>query len=312
MGAAGQGAMTGISYPRKLPSLSDYLADLEQRGFRILRGRNGTFWVRHEIGAMVRVPTFSLVPPSPREVNEVFWKGRALCISFILEADEQHPQNAWLYISSDRTYSLRGLGKGTKWSIKHGLQHLRTGLVESRDLLKHGMQAFCDTRKRVGLSDGTPEEFKRRFGLREGVAGHVFFGAWYQDQLVAFLSMTDVDDWLEIEGSFSMTDFLKYHPNDSLLFSALNHYLVEGGKSIVSYGLSSIQASGNEAGLHAFKTKIGFEARPVHRVFKLHPLLRPFANNLTLWGLHMGLRFIPGNRLLKKAEGVLRVMLRNG
>src|SRR5262249_2031216 len=149
--------------------------------------------------------------------------------------------------------------------------------ISSDQLLARGVQAFCDTRRRVGLSDGTPEDFRRRFTSRVRCPGHVFLGAWKNDQLAAFLSITEVDDWAEIEGCFSMNALLDLRPNDALLFYALSYYLTERVFPLVSYGLGSVQAASNNAGLHGFKTKVGFEARPVHRAFVLQPLLRPFA-----------------------------------
>jgi len=286
-------------------AVRDYVTQLRKTGITILPGANETFWVRHEVGAMMRMPTFSLATPNPRELNEALLRGRAACISYILAADEQHPRNAWLYVSSDNTYSLEKLGKGTKSSVRRGLKSLRVEPVDPDKLLERGLQAFCDTRKRVGLNDGTEKEFRRRFAQRGRLAGHAFVGAWCEDHLVAFLSMIDVDDWVEIEGSFSLSAFLKHYPNDTLLFSVLIDYLVKRAKRLVSYGLSSIQSDGSETGLHAFKTKIGFEAIAVHRVFVLHPLLRPFANSITRWGVNVGLRLFPGSRVLKKAGGVL-------
>ena len=47
----------------------------------------------------------------------------------------------------------------------------------------------------------------------------------------------------------------------------------------------------------------------MHRAFVAHPLLRPFVNPLTLWGVNTVLRFRPGDRRLKKAGGVLACML---
>jgi hypothetical protein len=91
----------------------------------------------------------------------------------------------------------------------------------------------------------------------------------------------------------SMTALLSYRPNDTLIYTALYRYLVVS----------------NTAGLHRFKTKVGFEARPVHRAFVVHPPLRPLANRFALWGLNTVLRFRPTDRRLKKAGGVLASML---
>ncbi|MGH2506225.1 MAG: hypothetical protein ACRDHZ_02195, partial [Ktedonobacteraceae bacterium] len=117
-----------------------------------------------------------------------------------------------------------------------------------------------------------------------------------------------IDDWAEF-GCYSADDLLQYRPNDTLMYSALSHYLIEQKLRLVSYGLSSIQAESNAVGLHKFKRKVGFEARPVHRAFIPHPLLRPFVNHLVLSGVNTVLRFRPTDRRLKKVGGTLEYML---
>ncbi len=72
-------------------------------------------------------------------------------------------------------------------------------------------------------------------------------------------------------------------------------------------GLSTLTDS--NAGLHIFKKKVGYEARPVYRAFALHPLLRPLANRFTLWSLNTALRLKPEDRHLKKAGNALACML---
>ena len=102
---------------------------------------------------------------------------------------------------------------------------------------------------------------------------------------------------------------LALRPNDTLVAAALTEYLVLKRCRFVSYGLSSIQTVNNTAGLHIFKTKLGFEAKPVHRAFVAHPLLRPFANSVTQQCVRVMLTLVPRNRGLKKCDGVLSTML---
>ncbi len=285
-------------------SITEYASELVRRGIRVLPGAPGTFWISHETGAMMRVPTLHTVAPSPGEVREVVWRGRVALASYLREPDDRHPANAWLYLCTDRAYALDKLAPAMRRNVRRGLRELRIARVAPEELLAHGVQAFCDTRRRNGLSDGTPEEFQREFRWRAHCPGHVFLGAWKDETLAAFLMIIEVDDWAEIIG-FSMNAFLNLRPNDALFFHVLSHYLTERACRVVSYGLSSIQAESNRAGLHAFKTKVGFEARPVHRAFAVHPLLRPFANRLTLWGVNTALRFRPADRRLRKGRGVL-------
>jgi len=292
----------------EIRSITDYAADLARSGVQILPGGPGTFWTRHESGAMMRRPTFHLMPPAPDEVRRILWHGRVAIASYLIEPDERHPVNAWLYLCTDQAYSLDKLTPAMRRNVRRGLRELKITPLTREQLFTHGVQPFYDTRRRTGLSDGTIEGFRRYFAVRARLPEVVFLGAWKGDQLAAFLAITEVGDWAEI-GCFSMDTLLQYRPNDTLMYRALTYYLVERKIRIVSYGLSSIQAESNVAGLHRFKTKVGFKVQPVHRAFVPHPLLRPFVNRLTLWGVNTALRFRPGDRRLKKARGVLACML---
>ena len=290
-------------------SLTEYAADLARSGVQVLPGAPGTFWTRYLYGAMMRRPTFHVGPPAPGELREVFWRGRAMVASYLLEPDERHPANAWLYICTDQAYALEKLSPVMRRNVRRGLRELRIAPLTTEQVLAHGTQAFCETRRRLGLSDGTPEAFHHRFASRARFPEYVYLGAWKDDQLAAFLSMIQVDDWAEHEGTFSVDALRQYRPSDTLMYIALTHYLVERKCRLVSSGVSSIQVESNTAGLHRFKTKVGFEARPVHRAFVAHPLLRPFVNPLTLWGVNTALRFRPADRRLHEARGVLACML---
>lgn len=290
-------------------SITAYAAELARHGVPVLSGTEGTIWVQHDAGAMMRVPRFYLGLPATSEAQKVPWRGRVAAGSYLLEPDDHHPANACLYVCTNRAYALDKLPAAMRRNVRRGLKELRIAPLAPADLLAHGTQAFYDTRRRVGLSDGTPEEFRQRFSWRAQCEGHVFLGAWRDDQLAAFLSLIEVDDWVEIESCYSMNALLSFRPNDTLMYSVLSHYLHEREFCVVCYGLSSIQAENNAAGLYAFKMKVGFEAQPVHRAFVLHPFLRPFANRLTLRSMNAALRFWPRGRVLKKAEGMLAYVL---
>jgi hypothetical protein len=291
-------------------SLSEYAADLVRSGTRIVSGAPGTFWATHESAALMRRPIFLLTRPSTHEVHHALWSGRAAIASYLQEPDERHPANAWLYLCTDHSYSLENLGSATRRNVRRGLGELAIAPLTAEDVLAHGADAFCDTRRRAGLSDGTPEVFRRLYAAYARLPEYAFLGAWKDGQLAAFLTITEVEDWVEI-GDCSMDALLQYRPNDTLLYCALSHYLVERGCRVASFGVSTIQSTNDDAGLHRFKLKLGFEAVPVHRAFVPHPFLRPFTNRATLWGVNAALRFRPGNRRLRKVGGALVYFLSN-
>src|SRR6266849_546163 len=289
----------------QLRSMAEYATDLARSGVRILPGAAGTFWAEYQSGAMMRMPTFHLAPPTAQEIQQVLWRRRAAIASYLLEPDECHPANAWLYLCTDRDYALEKLAPEMRRNVRLGLKKLTISPLTADQLQAHGAPAFCETRRRLGLDDGTPEEFQRDLTAHASLPELVYLGAWKENQLAAYLSILEVEDWAEIAGTSSMDALRRYKPNDTLIYSALSHYLVERGCRVVSYGLSSIQVESNPAGLHQFKTKVGFEARPVHRAFVFHPLLRPFANGLMLRGMNTALRFMQGAPRLRMARGIL-------
>jgi len=295
--------------PAHILTLQEYAAALRDLGTKIVSGSGGAFWMENEHLSLIRMPTFDTQPLTEKEVNRVLRVGRTGIISYLLEPSDRQIQNAFLYICKNQNYRLENLPPSCRRNVRRGLSGLEIAHLTSDELLRHGWSAYADTRQRIGLSDGTPEQFHRRFGLRSKCSGHVFWGAWKGDVLAGFLSIVRVDRWAEVEGCFSMDAYLNLRPNDVLLYSVLSNYLCNEACEVVSYGVSSVQNMPNESGLHAFKTKVGFEAKPVHRVFLPHPFIRPFVGRVGRWGLRRLLRFSPRNRRLLKAQGMISHML---
>ncbi|MEX2493394.1 MAG: hypothetical protein WD425_16700 [Nitrospirales bacterium] len=301
--------MQSISSSDQAMSISEYAKELKNSGIRVVSVKSENFWVGYELGSLVRVPSFFVGTPAPGEVRQILWKSGKAVATYLLSPDESHTENAWLYVCNDHNYSLEKLSSPMRRNVRRGLRELEIKLITVEQLLLHGVEAFCDTRRRVGVSDGTATQFQRRFLQRAKCSAHVFWGAWNRDKLAAFLSVTEVDGWAEIEGCFSADAMLNLRPNDTLFFSVLSHYLTKKKIDIVSYGTSSIQESSNLETLHLFKTKVGFEARKVHRAFELHPFLCPIRNMTVLRLARFLLKLAPRNRILKKAVGTLAIML---
>jgi hypothetical protein len=288
--------------------MGEYARAVMATGVRGMPGCQGTYWMQYESAAMVRIPTFSMTQPEPGELRRVLWRGAAVA-SYLLPPDAQRPANAHLYICRRATYSVDRLSSAARRDIRRAERGLQFGPLDAGTLLANGWAAYRDTRGRVGLADGTQRDFTNRFEDFCRNPAHQILGAWNGCRLVAFMALVVVDEWVEIQGSFSTDDNLSSCPNDGLAHFVLDRFLVRGGFDLVSYGLSSIQLDSGREGLHRYKCKIGFESVPVHRAFVMHPALRPFANRLTLWGVKSILRHRPTARRMRKACGVLSEIL---
>jgi hypothetical protein len=291
-----------------------YVDYLRATGVHVSPGSQGTYWASFGDRVAWRLPMFHVGTPDPSEVDHAVGATGALAATYLVEPSERHAANAWLYLCSDQGYSLDKRPPEMQRNVRRAMRELTIAPLSPAEVLAHGASAFCDTRQRNGLDDGTPEHFRREFLSHVHRPGRAYLGAWKNGQLVAFLTILQVDDWMEFEfGCFSMTASLPYRPNELLIHLALSKYLLERKCRVVNYGLSSIQAQSSAAGLHRFKRKVGFQPRPVHRAFVLHPLLRPMANRATLraahWIVNGALRVKPRNRRLKLLDGMLACML---
>jgi hypothetical protein len=294
-------------------TLEEYVAGLRAAGVPVVPGAHGSYWVASAERVARRLPTFDLTVPSPEEVDQALLGTRALIASYATEADATSRANTWLYLCDDRHYSLQQRPAAMRRNVRRASRELVVAPLSSAEVMTYGHRAFCDTRWRNALDDGSLAGFYRYFARHVGLPGREYLGAWREGQLAGFVTIVRVDDWAEL-GLFSMTSMLPYRPNDALLYATLSSYLAAPDCRVVCYGLSSIEPGCTSSGLHRFKVKVGFEAKPVHRVFVLRRGLRSFASRLTLrsalFTIDAAIRIRPRNRRLKKLGGRLGAILR--
>lgn len=293
-------------------TLEEHLQALYSDKRAFSKGSQETFWVRYERWSALRVPVFALNAPTQAELRQAL--RRALVVSYLQLPSAAQPANTVVYLCRDHAYTLDKLPAAMRRNVRRGMSALTIQPLSTETVLQQGYPAYADTRQRIGLSDFDRHSFESRFLARARSPANVYLGAWLDKRLIAFLSITEVADWVEFESLFSCTDTLEYRPNDTLLYKALHYYLVESPRALVSYGIRSVQSQAEE-GLHQFKLKVGFEACAVHRAFVMHPSVRPFINGLSHALLRHLLRRFPKNRLLRKAEGLvttLRTQHRSG
>jgi hypothetical protein len=288
-------------------TLDQYSQELRKAGLRVVNGADKSLWISHERFALQRQPHFALHVPSRDEIQTVFAASHALLLSFVSEPTRDQSPNSVLYLCRDPEYSHEKLHKGGR--IRRGLREFELRETSQEEVLALGFAAYRDSRTRNHLSRISHEAFESRF--RRFQPAIRYFGAFKDGKMAAFCGGLEVEDWASI-GGWSADAFLSLRPNDALIYFVSYHYLVKSGVQALSYGLSSVQTSSNASGLHQFKVKMGFEAIPVRRTFILNPLVRPIINR-TSWKVTNSLhRLWPGNVMLKKAEGALRMAIQGG
>ena len=285
-------------------SIKEYLSFLQNLGNRVVSGDKNYLWVKYEGLSAIRFPEFNTIEPGREEIRRVFKKLKCILLSYIIIPNDENFVNSTLYNCSDNEYEISRLSKNARRDIRIGERNLRVGFVNWDDLLAGGLKAFKETRSRVSLSDGDEKSFRSRFTQFRSNPAHSAVAAWLGDEIIAFMSLIIVDDFVIIQGSFSTDDHRSLCPNNILANFVLSNFLNIRKFSTVCYGLSSIQENTQREGLHNYKVRIGFDAIPVQRIFLLHPRIAPFKGLLRLI-LRVLLFFLPHNRSIRKASGIL-------
>jgi hypothetical protein len=290
--------------PIDMTTAREYVEALHKQGIKAFLGQGRVFWLVSERIGLGRYPETCFDVPLPAEMRGLLWRSRCLVANYVRPVDDAHPANALLYVCTDRGYKLEDLSSVARRDARRALRAFRYEFLNPEAVLAHGARPYCDTRARVGLSDGTPEGFRGYTASLLATPGYKFVGAWCGDQLAAYMWMLMIDDWAAV-AAYASNEHLRSCPNNGLLHFALDYCLSQGRCNEVTYGLSSIQEVDRTASLDYFKKKVGFENRPVHRSFVFHPLVKPFVNPLTNLVLRGCLKLRPQSRILRKASGLL-------
>ena len=288
--------------------IEDYYDNfLKNTKINVTEGEGNYFWIKYEGLSAVRFPEFIVNPPSKNEIKRVFKKLKSLLLSYTILPKTTDDANAFLYNCTNNNYNIEDLIKNVRRDIRISQRHLDFEFTDWDDLLSNGFKAFSDTRSRVGLSDGTEKNFKNRFSEFSQNPSHKVVAAKLENEMVAFMSLIVLDDFVIIQGSFSTSEHRKFCPNNGLADFVLNYYLRQKEFKLVCYGLSSIQENTGKEGLHSYKVRIGFEAIPVKRVFIFNPFVSPFKFVIKS-SLYILLLIFPHNRPIRKASGIIKLL----
>lgn len=288
----------------KTVTIKKYYESLLKSNINVFQDNDDYFWVKYEKYSVVRFPEFNVQQPTTDEIKKVFKELKCYLLNYTIETNDPNNSNSILYNCRDKDYSLEKLSRSVRRNIRLAQRRLRYDFAEWDEILNGGLKAFADTRKRVGLSDGTERNFINRFTQFSKNEAHKFVATWLDEEIIGFMTLIIIDDFVIIQGTFSTDEHRSLRPNNVMVDFVLNYFLVDRNYSNVCYGLSSIQEDTGKEGLHYFKVKVGFDAVPVERVFILHPAIRPFKGAISLL-LHLVLLMMPKNRILRKAAGIM-------
>ena len=128
------------------------------------------------------------------------------------------------------------------------------------------------------------------------------WGALIDKVLVAYLVAVLAERCWEILVVRSLSEFLRFYPNNALLFTVLRQMLSRPQIEQVFFGVESIEGLSS---IDEFKLSMGFVKSPIRQRVVLHPLLRPaLCNPLAVRAVCGLARRQPQSEFWRKLNGI--------
>ncbi|KPK84486.1 MAG: hypothetical protein AMJ81_05405 [Phycisphaerae bacterium SM23_33] len=260
-------------------TLREYVDCLESVGQVCALSADGAgAWVPGARGELMRLPFSRTDPADPGELRRLLRKPGIWVVSYLLEPDQSHPADCFLYLCRDRSYEMADLKKRTRAAVRAGLKGLDVRLCSWDELAEKGYTAYADTDQRHGYPIPSRTAYEQFVQARRGSKFIDVWGAWDAGELAAWLTVLKLEDWALFDAAKSATACMGKSPNNALYYVITRSMLIQENRAWVSSGLSTVQAGVHPLSLHRFKLRMRHQAVPLRRVFVPHWLLRPMLN----------------------------------
>lgn len=230
----------------------------------------GIWW--REVNPFFCIPAWHLASFHAHEVAPPVLKS---LIGYLHLVPKNSYNNCWYYIIClDRLedYGIENLRRQTRQEIRRGLNHLDIRRITSLShLLTDGYQVYLSWFKRIiNIKGPKYNNFKKFHSLITNEISFdrkLFLGAYFGDKLIAFIIACVIDNTAYIEKCYSQTDYLKYHPTQTLLYSFISICKYNPSISKISLGPASFE----RPSLNKFKIRQGFDVKAFPAFIKINP-----------------------------------------
>lgn len=292
------------------PQIEQTVGQLRDRRISAALAHDGKHcWIPNTRGELMRHPSDSTAPVPDEEIREVLGLPGVWVASYMRDPTAEHPANCFNYLCRDPKYGLEGLSKYGRRDVRRGLRSFSVRTISWEELLENGQQAYADTTERHGHERNPRKELEEAVARQKNIPYYELWGAWKEHLLAAWIKVIKIDAWAFITEAYSAGAFHRDCPNNAVVYEATRTFLNEENRRVVSYGISSIQATSNIASLHKFKVRLGFEPVPFCRTFALHWMLKPMLVPKAaswFWDTVSGVR--PSSETLAKVAGLSRLV----
>ena len=219
-------------------------------------------------------PYHSIVLPPMSEIDQIFHETCGiLAIRFAAPVHSRVGKESAMYVCRS-PYNLSKLSSNTRSKVRRGMKRCVIRSISWRELMEYGWEAQIDTmkrhRKRVKTMGMTTDLSKCK--------AYEVWGAFVDNHLAAYVITLSVEDYAHILVSRSANAYLKFYPNNALIFTVVRELLARPDISTVSFGLAPLHPAPS---LEKFKLSMGFTPLPVRDCIVLSPRIKFMLNPAT-------------------------------
>ena len=250
-------------------SSESYASFLQSMGHDVVQ-QGDLWWFDVQKHIYMSFPFHREVDARHLDRNAIFHQG-----AWVLRFPCPLPQGRQSYIllASNKDYDLSHLSGKARNQTRRGLEACTVEQVDFADLYETGILLNRETMERQGrtVPGGHDAYWKKYYQQAAKTKGAEAWAAFYKGQMVAFIIAFLLDGCANILIVRSSRAFLKYYPNNVLIYVYLRETLRRSDVDQVSIGLESLQP-GLES-LDHFKLGMGFSRKPIGQRIELNRIL---------------------------------------
>jgi len=284
-----------------------YAEWLRRQGQRVIR-TDSSYWHSEGMRVFQAFPYHWLIEPGQNELRELMFRHHAFALRYSMpEHDGQKGDSRYHAVYTGENYDFETLSAWARKNVRRGLRNCTVGPISFERYLEQGWALRVDTlaRQHRRMKE-SKQDWCSRYAAASDLDGFEVWAAEVNGRLAATLVTFQMDSWAYMLYQQCHSDYLPEHVNNALSFVVTQTLIRRSNLRGIFYGMQSLDAP---ASVDEFKFRMGYQAKPVRQRVAFHPYFAPLVNGFTHRLTKSLTTLTPKNRLLAKAEGMLRLGL---
>jgi len=265
-----------------------------------------SYWYEASPHVFQAFPYHWIISPTEVEIKKLLIKNGIIALRYSTPIDSKIGKISY-HIVQFPPYELNQIRKKSRKSVVDGLQHCKVEPITMDYLATEGWNLQQDTLTRQCRENCMRQkEWESLCYSAKGLPGFQGWGAFVDNHLAACLLTTIIDNTGYILYSLSDHQFLGFCVNNAIFYTVTNELLKDNQVKKVFLTVQSLDAP---ASVDMFKFRMGYQPVYVRQRVVFHPLIQPFINHFSHTFIKKVLNVYSDNRILPKAEGMIRFYL---